>query len=163
MMCALSNKPKRGGATRLRPEMGFVGEKVWGFLRWMGSFDTPVTEQHGPGGRHRTPGAAECENTRGEMAPAVAATRPACTASPPTSPTTPIASTRILASADATQLALALLCSQYLLPRLDVAAGRLQICVPCRARGQGANSKGKGEENPGVNNKDAGCVDRWCA
>ena len=44
-MCALSNKPTRGGATRLRPEMVFVGEKVWGFLRWMGSFDTPVTEQ----------------------------------------------------------------------------------------------------------------------
>ena len=45
VMCALSNKPKRGGATRPRPEMVFVGEKVWGFLRWMGQFRPPVTEQ----------------------------------------------------------------------------------------------------------------------
>ena len=44
-MCALSNKPKRGGVTRLRPEMFLVGEKVRRFLRWMGSLDTPVSEQ----------------------------------------------------------------------------------------------------------------------
>ena len=33
MICALSNEPKRGGATRLRPEMVLVGENVGDSLR----------------------------------------------------------------------------------------------------------------------------------